>query len=93
MLESANADRAKAAEWLIVIDKVCVVNFFEAVRQENVHSLEQFFELCAGGVIQIFELSEVEYGDVVREGAKQVSCTQDVETKVVRTKRDVLQYR
>ena len=38
--ESADADGAEATKWLVVIGKVCVVNTFEVIRQENVYSLE-----------------------------------------------------
>lgn len=62
--EFAYADIAKGSKGSDMVCEVNVMTIFEAVGQEDVNALVQFLELGAGGIIQVFEFSEIADADL-----------------------------
>ncbi len=57
--EIANFDRIQRFESWAAVREVYVGGGLEAICQVDVYPMEQLLELCAGGVIQIFEMAKV----------------------------------
>ena len=88
--EFAYPDIPKGSKGLDMVCEVDVMTIFEAVGQEDVNALVQFLELGTGGVIQVFEFSEVTDADFEGVRRKEWARAHQMEAEVIGTTRDFL---
>ena len=87
----AYADIAEGSKGLHAVSEVNVMTIFEAIGYKNVNALVQLLELCAGGIIQVFEFAEVTDGDLEGVGREEWARAHQMEAEVIGTVRDFLQ--
>ena len=88
--EFAYSDIPKGSKGLDMVCEIDVMTIFEAVGQENVNALVQLLELGTGGVIQVFEFSEVTDADIEGVRRKEWVRAHQMEAEVIGTARDFL---
>lgn len=91
--EFAYADVAKGSKGFHTVSEVNVMTIFEAIGYKNVNALVQLLELCAGGIIQVFEFSEITDCDLEGVRREEWARAHQMEAEVIGTVRDFLQTR